>query len=198
MDTKLSSVLVYLEGAPLTIDLKNYEITTDYRYYAAPKLDPEAFLVANLTGWRGFQLLEGMANLFVEGAFQGETVFDPRVKSDTLILGLGRDRNVQVSREPIEKQLRPRFFAAQREESRAYQLSVTNRRSEAIQITMVDQIPLSPRKDVEVVLVESAGADLEEKSGILSWELTVPSQETLSKGFRYKVRFPKQLTYEIE
>ncbi len=52
------------DGEKLLVDLKKYQIDALYEYYAVPKLDKDAFLVARIINWGQYNLLEGEANLY--------------------------------------------------------------------------------------------------------------------------------------
>ncbi|MBK8290821.1 MAG: DUF4139 domain-containing protein [Flammeovirgaceae bacterium] len=62
---------------PTLVDIRSYEMKSDYVYSVAPKLDTDAFLIAKATGWEDFNLLPGEANIFFEGTFVGKSYIDP-------------------------------------------------------------------------------------------------------------------------
>jgi len=81
------------------VDMETYNLPADYQYYSAPKIDKDAFLLANIIEWEKYNLLEGEANVFFEGTYVGKTLLDTRYASDTLEISLGRDKQVSVNRE---------------------------------------------------------------------------------------------------
>jgi hypothetical protein len=50
-------------GEKLAVDLRKYRIEADYTYQSVPKVDKDAFLVARITNWDQYNLLQGEANL---------------------------------------------------------------------------------------------------------------------------------------
>lgn len=82
----------------LTIDLQKHEIEVSYEYFAVPKLEQHAYLIARATGWDRYNLLEGEANLYFEDAYVGRTIIDAKSMRDTLDISLGRDRNIVIGR----------------------------------------------------------------------------------------------------
>ena len=84
------------------VDIGRYDLKSHFRYSAAPKLDPDAFLMAGTAGWAELNLLPGEANVFFEGTFVGKTVIDPLSVRDTLFFSLGRDHRIVVKRQRIK------------------------------------------------------------------------------------------------
>ncbi|MBK5285654.1 MAG: mucoidy inhibitor MuiA family protein, partial [Bacteroidia bacterium] len=62
------------DGKNHSAEIKRFSMSAEYVYFAAPKLDKDAFLVARSTGWGDVNLLPGEANVYFEGSFVG-TVF---------------------------------------------------------------------------------------------------------------------------
>lgn len=52
--------------------------------------------------WQDFNLVEGEMNLFFEGAFMGKSVLDLQKANDTLLISLGRDKNVSLNRKKLK------------------------------------------------------------------------------------------------
>ncbi|MCY7349487.1 MAG: mucoidy inhibitor MuiA family protein, partial [Cytophagaceae bacterium] len=86
---------------PKVVDIQRAELTATYRHLAVPKLDADAFLLADVSGWERYNLLPGKASVYFEGTFVGESFLNPQNPDDSLHLSLGRDRKVLVKREPI-------------------------------------------------------------------------------------------------
>lgn len=102
------------DGENYVVGLAAYDVPADYEYQSIPKLDQDAFLVASITGWDEYNLLEGEANLFFEGTYVGKSLLDVRYAEDTLHLSLGKDKNVSVKREKIKDYNRKPFIGANR------------------------------------------------------------------------------------
>jgi TonB-dependent SusC/RagA subfamily outer membrane receptor len=54
--------------------LKETGIDAFYKYYSVPKLDKDAYLVAEITGWEKLNLLPGEANIILEGTYVGKSL----------------------------------------------------------------------------------------------------------------------------
>ena len=177
-------------GEKLAVDLRKYQIEADYTYQAVPKVDKDAFLVARITNWDQYNLLQGEANLYYEETYVGRSILDTRAIQDTLDVSLGRDQNIVVRREKVEQFSRRRILGSNMLESRGFKITVRNTKSEPVKITVFDQVPVSVVSDISVSITELSGAKHDEQSGKISWELNLAPQEQKELNFQYEVKYP--------
>ncbi|MBS1681399.1 MAG: mucoidy inhibitor MuiA family protein [Bacteroidetes bacterium] len=176
---------------PTVVDIRNYELKAEYNYSSAPKLDNDAFLLAKATGWEELNLLPGEANIFFEGTFTGKSFIDPNTVKDTLSLSLGCDKRIVVKREKLKELTSRKFIGTNQKENYAWEISVRNTKNEAVKITIEDQIPVSQNTQIEVSVVDVAGANYNKDTGKLIWDLNVQPNETKKVVFKYEVKYPK-------
>ena len=72
-----------------------------------------------------------------------------------------------------------------------YEIQITNRKAEDVQLTVHDQIPVSQDKTISVDNVKTDNGSLDEKTGEVIWKLTVPSQKTETVHLGWRVAWPK-------
>ena len=185
-------------GEKLTVDLKQHEIATSYKYYSIPKLDPSAFLIAQLTEWNSYSLLEGEANLFFEGTFVGNTILDPKAFNDTLDVSLGRDKSIVIERKVIDEFNKKKFIGSNKIETRSFDIQVRNNKQQTIDLTIYDQIPVSAMSDISVNAEELSGGQLEEQTGKVTWSLLLDAGQQSSKTLTYEVKYPKREKIQLE
>lgn len=185
-------------GEKLLVDLKKIEVQALYQYYAIPKLDKDAFLVARIVNWDQYNLLEGEANLYFEDAFVGRSVLNAKSLSDTLDISLGRDKNIVVGREKNEEYCKHRFIGSNVSETRGFRILVRNKKTQSINITIQDQVPVSLLSDISVEVQELSGGDLTKSSGKIAWELTIDPQQQKELVLLYEVRYPKREKVVLE
>lgn len=176
---------------PTMVDIRSYEVKADYRYSVAPKLDADAFLMARVTGWEEYSLLPGEANIFFEGTFVGKTFIDPNNIKDTLSVSLGRDKRIVVKSEKLKELTSRRLIGSNQRESYAWQITVRNGKAEPIQLSVEDQVPVSQNSQIEVTVVDLAGAKYNKDTGKLTWELSLQPNESKKIIFKYEVKYPK-------
>lgn len=179
-------------GEKLQVDLKRHEIEAIYEYYAVPKLDKDAFLIAQLANWDQYNLLAGEANLYFEDAYVGRTILDAKSLQDTLEISLGRDKNIVINREKNEQFSKRQTFGSNVIETRSFKINIRNKKSQSIKLTLFDQIPHSVVDDIEVSPMELSSGHLDENTGKVKWELTLEPQEQKDINLQYEVKYPKR------
>lgn len=175
---------------PQVIGVDVFTLNADYEYYAAPKIDPTAFLVARVEGFEKYDLLPGQANLFFSNTYVGQAFIDPNIFGDTLDLSLGRDQSIVVKREKVKELCETKKIGNNLKETIGVQISVKNTKGGPITLTIVDQIPVSTNKDITVDLDENATGTLTEETGMLKWVEKIAAGAGRQNSFRYTVKYP--------
>jgi len=178
-------------GESELIEIQDYDLPVGYQYFAAPKADKDAFLLANIVGWGDYYLLPGYANVYFEGTYIGESYLNTNTTDDTLAVSMGRDKGIVISREKIKDFCKNTAFAGNRKSTRGYEIKVRNNKSKEIEIELVDQIPLSRIKEIQVEMLENSSAEYDETTGKLKWKLTIQPGETAEVNFKFQVKYPK-------
>jgi len=182
----------------ITVDVEHYSLDAKYEYYCTPKVVKDAFLTANIVNWEKYNLLEGEANIFFENTFVGKSVLNVRYISDTLNISLGRDKNVVVKREKIKDFTTKQFFGNKKEETRAWQISVKNNKGLPVNMIILDQIPVSTNEEIEVTIDNISGGLFNKESGEVKWKFNLDPSGKKDIDLRYKVKYPKDRTLNIE
>jgi hypothetical protein len=178
-------------GERTLVDLKTYEIPAAYRYTAIPKLDKDAFLLAEISDWSQYNLLEGESNLYFEEGFVGRSILNPAALQDTLQISMGRDRSIVMQREKVDQYSKKRSVGSNITESRGYEITLKNNKSQAVTLQLNDQIPISINSNITVTTGELSGGTLDPVTGIVTWEITLPPGGQQKLSLRYEVKYPK-------
>ncbi|MFM2386085.1 MAG: hypothetical protein RL660_842 [Bacteroidota bacterium] len=173
------------------VTMKEYELPVLYKYYAVPKMDKDAFLLAEVADWESLNLVPGPANIIFDGTYIGKGFIDPVSTQDTLNLSLGRDKKIVVKREKLQDFCSAKMVGTNRMHTVTYELRVKNTRKEAINMLLKDQYPLSTNKEIEIQLLEDSGAMVNTETGILTWKLDIAPGETKKVRVSYSVKYPK-------
>ena len=176
---------------PHSVALKEIQLPATYKYYAAPRVEKEAFLLAEIKDYSKYNLLPGEANIIFEGLYVGKTQINPNQTSDTLNLSMGRDKKISIKREKVVDKSGTRFLSSKKEQTFTYDITVRNNKKEAAEVTLKDQYPLSTDKEIEIELLESSIAKENKETGILTWDLKLNPNETKKIRLSYKVKYPK-------
>ncbi len=185
-------------GEKLTVDLKSYDIESIYEYYAVPKLDKDAFLIARIINWDQYNLLEGEANLYFEDAYVGRSILDAKSLSDTLNISLGRDKNIVIGRDKVDDFSKKRTVGTNKIDSRGFKITVRNKKSQPIKLTVIDQIPIASISDISISPNELSGGELDVLTGEVKWELNLGANSQKELMLKYSVKYPKKEKVVLE
>ena len=182
---------VLSNGKVHSVALKEIKLPASYKYYAAPKVDKDAFLLAEINDYSKYNLLPGEANIIFEGMYVGKTVINPNQTADTLNLSMGRDKKITVKREKIADKSGTKFLSNYKEQTFTYDITIRNNKKESVEMLLKDQYPLSTDKEITIELLDDGKADVNPETGILTWKLKLSSNETKKIRISYKVKYPK-------
>jgi uncharacterized protein (TIGR02231 family) len=187
------------DGKQYLVEIDQVTAEAKYQYYAAPKLSTDVFLTARITDWTKYNFLSGEANLFFEGTFIGKSKLDTRAANDTLSLSLGVDKNIVVKRmmqtELTDKQ---GVFGSTKKETRDWNISIKNRKTQAINLLVEDQVPVSQNSAIEVDTQEISGAEMNKATGKLSWNFILEPQAVKQLRVKYQVKYPKNQSVIVQ
>jgi len=182
----------------LTVEMDKYNLPAEFEYYSAPKVDKDAFLLANIIDWEKYNLLEGEANIFFENTFVGKTILDIRYVSDTLNISLGRDKSIVIKREKVKDFNKKQFFGNKKEDTRTWRIAIKNNKKQAIHFVLLDQIPVSTLEEIEVIPENLSGGTLDKEKGEVKWIFTLKPADKTELELKYKVKYPKDRNLTIE
>lgn len=178
-------------GQPHSVTLKEFAHPALFKYYAVPKLDKDAFLLAEIKDFEKLNLVPGEANILFENMFVGTSFINPNITTDTLNLSMGRDKSISVKRERIMDEKSSQTSGNSKRQTYTYELRVRNSKSTAINMLLKDQYPISTDKSIEIDLVDAGGASVNKETGVLTWMITVKPGETKTYRFTFTVKHPK-------
>lgn len=180
------------------VEMARYRLPATYKYISVPKVDPSAYLIAQIRDWEKYNLLDGEANLFFENTFVGKSLLDLRYASDTLEISLGRDKGVSVNREKSRDFSSKKFVGTRTETQMGWTISIKNNKPSAIDLEVRDQVPVSTLDEIKVDIDEVSGGILNRESGMVVWNLQVPAGGERTLPLRYTVRYPRDRRLYIE
>ena len=72
------------DGQLHSVTIKDEEIVCVLKNYSVPRLDKEAYLLAEVANWQNLDLLPGDANIIMDDTYVGKSLIDPNTTADTL------------------------------------------------------------------------------------------------------------------
>lgn len=178
-------------GKRHSVDLNNFSLDGTYKYYSAPKLDANAYLVAEISDYSKHNLLPGEVNVIFNGMNIGKTYLSTENTEEKLKLNIGKDTKISIDRKLISDKSGTKILSSKKEQTFVYEITVKNNKKETIDIQLEDQFPISTDNSIEVTLSEISGAESDQEKGLLKWNLKLNAGETKKVRLGYQIKFNK-------
>jgi len=185
------------DGKYHLVAIDDVSLQAKYQYHSVPKLDEGAFLLAKIYDFGKYHLSSGLANVFFEDMYIGQTQLNPHVSSDTLLVSLGRDNSISVERNQLNELTSTKFIGSNKKQTYAYEIIVKNNKNKAIDIEILDAFPISQNSDIEVELIDADGAEVVADYGKLKWVMELAPGQSNNIRFSYSIKFPKNQSIQI-
>lgn len=179
------------DGEMHAVRIREEEISASLKNYVVPRVDREAYLLAEVADWQNLDLLPGDANVIMDDTYIGKSVIDPNTVADTLNLPLGRDKRLTVKRSAVKELSSLKSSGGYYRQTFTYEIVVKNTKSTEVNALVKDQVPRSNIKEVEVKLDDAGEGDFNEEVGVLTWKLKLAPGESRKMRFSYTVKYPK-------
>ena len=186
------------DGKSVAAEIGRYRLPAVYTYRSTPKINKDAFLVAETTDWAKLNLLEGEANVYFENTFVGKSILSPREAGDTLRFSMGRDRSIRIERTKESDYSARRAVGSNQTQTMGWKLTVRNTRTEPVVLMLTDQLPVSRNSSITVTEEELSGGTLDKETGTVTWRLELKPGEQRELKLRYAVKYPKGRSLNIE
>ena len=175
---------------PIFIEIQKFSMEAKYDYYCYPKLDKDVFLMCHFESLGNKNLLPGNGQVYFEGKSVGKTFLDPYSTKKINDLSLSRDVSIICER-TLEKKLSSETKVGDNIKfEKTYKLSLKNNKDRLVSIILVDQIPKSTKKSIDIQLLESSEAIFDKKNGKLKWNIQLSPNEVVEKKFTFTVKHP--------
>ncbi|MBY0561738.1 mucoidy inhibitor MuiA family protein [Hyphomicrobium sp.] len=168
---------------------------------AVPKVDTSAYLYAKLKLAKGTPLLPGTVYLFRDGTFVGTgdlPLLSPGSEHD---LGFGIDDQVKIKHAVLEeKRGESGLISTSHIDSRNFRVNVKNMHERAMDVTILDRIPVAQNDEIKVDLtgrVSPTMQNVDDKRGIIAFQAKLEPDEEKILEYGYRVSWPaaKSITY---
>ena len=181
-------------GKEQIINLKDYNLSPEYKFYAAPKLDQNAFLVADFKDWEKLNILSGLANITYDGTYVGQTYLNTSQTNNVMSVTLGSDKRISVKREKLTDFSQVKILGSDTKVTLAYKITVKNNQNKAVKFTLKEQYPISSQKEIKVELLDKETTKPtynKEDIGVVTWDFDLAAGESREFRIAYSVKYPK-------
>ncbi len=181
-------------GEQKRVQLDTAEIDPTLVVRTTPRIEAKAYLYAKLATPKATHYLPGQVSLFRDGTFVGTGRLPQLTPGEEHELGFGADDAVRVKHALIEeKRGESGIISASKSDVRNYRITVKNAHAQAVQLTVMDQIPVSQHQDIKVELISKtppSRRDVDDKRGVLAWDQKIDADEERTIDFGYRVTWP--------
>lgn len=191
-----SSQTITSSGKGQTVILDNKEVEADYVYHTVPKLTEEVFLLANIKNWQSLNLMLTEANIYFEGNFIGKTTINPNYTKEEYPLSLGVDERIIVKRRLLDNLRTKKTLSSKKVDVFAYEVNLRNNGPKAINLEILDQVPISQNNRIEIEKLELARGDYDKGTGSILWKKSIPRGGSDVFRFSYEVKYPKDMVLQ--
>jgi len=187
-------VAVAPTGEPKRVQIDEAELDPTLTVRAVPKREQKAYLYAKVTIARGTPLLPGQVSLFRDGTFVGTGKLPLLAPGEEHELGFGADDHIRVRHAIVEeKRGETGIISTSKTDVRNFRITLKNLHERAIQVSVIDQIPVAQNAEIKIELTGKTAPskrDLDDRRGVLAWEMKLEPDEERLVEFGYRVTWP--------
>ena len=184
------------DGSEHEATLSKLSIPAKFSYYAAPKITPNVYMLAEVPKWRDYELQKGKLRVFLDNTYVGDSYWTPIEIQDTLHFSVGVEKNIGVERSLKATKERNNLLKTSKKVTRNWLIVVKNNKETTVDVVVEDQIPVSTKSDVKVNLLESSGAVVTQNEGRLKWNLHLAPGEKRELNVNYEVTVKDEDLFE--
>lgn len=189
------------DGQASRVALGRFDLAPDVRWTAFPKATDKVYVTTKLKNTTGQALPGGNGRVFVGPDFVGPMSVADWGMDKELDVGLGVDREVEVTRESLKNERSTEgVFSKDTVFEREYRITFKNHRDRAIDVRLLDQIPVSQDEElkVETTTMSTQPAKLPDRDaetnrarGVIEWRFSIAAKQEFDLRFGFRVGHPK-------
>jgi uncharacterized protein (TIGR02231 family) len=176
-----------------------FEFAARFHYSSVPKLNPLAYLKAQVTNTTEYPLLEGPANVYFDNSFVATAQMQLVAPGEEFWTSLGIDEAIKIKRKFIKKyQSQEGVFTKTNKFIFEYLIEITNNKKTEEDIKITDQIPISGRDKIIVTLMkpeykQDSESLKKNELNMVEWFFKMKASEKKSIPFQFSVEYPRDM-----
>lgn len=184
------------DGTRKKVFLDQLSLNPSVKLFAVPKKTQKAFLHASFANKTGNALIPGTISLFRDGVFVGQSRIGLVEPDQRVEIGFGVDTKVNVKWVRLDRvKGKTGLLTTSNSDVRKYKVTLVSGHKKPMKITVLDQMPYSEKETLAVTLVEASPkptrTNVDDKKGVMAWDLTLAPQKAKVIEFGYQVVWPK-------
>ena len=186
------------DSKPYLVEISEHQLNATFSHKAVPKLDKDAFLLANIVGWEKLNLISGPTNVYYANTYVGQSYINTRNVEDTLRLSFGRDKKVLITRKLLEEFSNKKVIGGNKKDTYTFEITVKNNQNIPLKMKLYDQIPVSQQSEITVTVNEITDAIYNEENGILNWNVNLNSGGSKKYKVSFTIKYPKNKSIKVK
>ncbi len=185
------------------------ELKSDFYHIATPVLTSYVYRETELLNDSQSDFLEGPLTVYLDGRFVGRSEIPTVARGQNFVVGLGADSQLRSRRELVDRS--NRINGGNRETTLEYKLTVENYKDAAVNIRVVDRMPIvDEQSNIRVTLGEGVKDGLSDDGvyvrtlypkGILRWDTEVEGRSIGEKAreieYSFKLEHDRQYVVSL-
>lgn len=188
-------------GRPHRVTVMTAESPATPRFVTVPREAPEVYRRADVTNPFGVPLLTGPVEVLIDGALVALTRLSYTDRGGVISIGLGVEERVRVARNARTEEGTAGLLGGSTTLDHTVTTDLSSSLNRKITVEVIDRIPVSDEKDVEIKILASqpqhspyTQADLGQpvRRG-LKWDVEVPAGGKAKVEHRYRITLPSKM-----
>jgi uncharacterized protein (TIGR02231 family) len=186
------------DGSSHRFTIADRTLSSTLSVVATPRLAPVGYLIAAAKHAGEEPLLPGPVSVFRDGSYVGLAHLALTAPGEEVTLSFGADDKVKIEYRLVsDGESQEGLISTDRRIERQYLTKVANHHARALEITVLDQMPVSQDERIEVELLNSTTkpteTDLDDRKGVLAWRYLYQPEEQREIHFGYAVTAPEDV-----
>jgi uncharacterized protein (TIGR02231 family) len=186
------------DGSSHRFTIADRTLSSTLSVVATPRLAPVGYLIATAKHEGEEPLLPGPVSVFRDGSYVGLAYLKLTPPGEEVKLSFGADDKVKIEHRLVsDGESQEGLISTERRIERQYLTKVANHHARALEITVLDQMPVSQDERIEVEFLKSTTkpteTDVEDRKGVLAWRNLYQPDERREIRFGYAVTAPEDV-----
>ncbi|MBE7412908.1 MAG: DUF4139 domain-containing protein [Leptospiraceae bacterium] len=172
----------------IMINIEN--LNSELYYETSPISQKSVFMSASSLSRNKEPLLAGPLDIFVKEDFLGTSILNMTSKGEKLKFDLGPDNNIEVDRRETKYREKKGILSEKNSVKTSIEIQLKNKKNEKIQLRVIDRIPYTFDKDIEVELIHATHNPEKKNYGAFYFNISLNPGEEKKIQFEYIVKYP--------
>lgn len=175
------------------LQLHETKLTAEFEYYCLPRASQQAYLTGRLVNTTDLVMLAGSGNTYVGDEYTGSTQVPTVAPQESVQLSFGTDERVKVKRELVRSfKTRVGLLGRSEKQQFVYRTTIENYHPKGIVIRVVEQVPVSQQRDIEVTVTKLEPSALEQdaNAGTYTWKPELQPSQKFTIDLEFAVEYP--------